>query len=46
MVDALKRLGVRIPWLTPAVTGRFGEMLLKESNPFRLIGEQLLKKWD
>ena len=33
------------PWPMPAETGRIGKRLLKENDPYRLIGDQLFEKW-
>jgi transposase len=33
------------PWPMPEETGRIGRMLLKENDPYRLIGDRLFEKW-
>ena len=39
-------LKVQPPWPMPEETGRIGKALLKENDPYRLIGDQLFEKWD
>lgn len=39
-------LKVKPPWRMPEETGRIGKMLLKENDPYRLIGDQLFGKWE
>jgi transposase len=38
-------LKIHSPWAMPEETGRVGRMLLKEIDPYRLIGAQLFEKW-
>lgn len=37
-------LKIQLPWPMPEETGRIGRMLLKENDPYRLIGDQLFEK--
>jgi transposase len=39
-------LKVKLPWEMPEETGRVGKILLKENDPYRLIGDQLFEKWE
>jgi len=39
-------LKVQTPWALPEETGRIGKMLLKQNDPYRLIGEELFEKWE
>src|SRR6266545_1192808 len=33
------------PWPMPEETGRIGKLLLREKDPYRLMGDQLFEKW-
>jgi len=39
-------LKVQPPWPMPEETGRVGKILLKENDPYRLIGDHLFEKWE
>ena len=39
-------LKVKQPWKMPEATGRIGKLLLKENDPYRLIGDQLFERWE
>ena len=38
-------LKTQSPWKMPEETGRIGKLLLRENDPYRLIGDQLFEKW-
>src|SRR5512141_429240 len=38
-------LKTQSPWVMPEETGRIGKLLLRENDPYRLIGDQLFEKW-
>src|SRR5215211_8252993 len=38
-------LKIRLPWVMPEETGRIGKLLLRDNDPYRLIGDQLFAKW-
>ncbi len=38
-------LKTQSPWPMPEETGRIGKLLLRENDPYRLMGDQLFAKW-
>ena len=38
-------LKIQSPWVMPEETGRIGKLLLRENDPYRLIGDQLFERW-
>jgi transposase len=36
---------IQSPWVMPEETGRIGKVLLRENDPYRLIGDRLFEKW-
>lgn len=38
-------LKIQSPWVMPKETGRIGKLLLREKDPYRLMGDQLFEKW-
>jgi transposase len=39
-------LKMKSPWPMPEETGRIGKKLLKENDPYRLIGDRLFEQWE
>lgn len=40
------QLKVQPPWAMPEETGQIGKILLRENDPYRLIGDQLFEQWE